>query len=225
MDPIIQLDHVNKRYGNLAVLNDISLQVSSGQIIGLIGSNGAGKTTLLRIMAGLARPSGGRVLLGGQDLADDWGTLPVSLGVLFEPPGLLPNLTGLDNLLTLAAVRRQLKPGDVRAWMERVGLDPLNRRRVGKYSQGMKKRLGLAQAFMEEPQALLFDEPTNGLDPEAVGEFAGWLHEAQARGAAIVVAGHDLTQIALVCDHVWRVQHGSLVPADLKHSNSTEGPP
>ena len=224
MEPIIQLVQVSKRYGSVTVLEDISLQVLPGQVVGLIGSNGAGKTTLLRIMAGLVRSSGGHVQLGGKDLADDWGVLPVSLGVLFEPPGLLPNLTGLNNLLTLAAVRGQLAPSDVRAWMAKVGLDPRNRRRVGQYSQGMKKRLGLAQALMETPQVLLLDEPTNGLDPEAVDQLATWLQEAQTGGAAIVVAGHDLTQIARVCDRVWRVERGNLAPVALKGFGSSEGP-
>ncbi len=225
LKPIIEIMHVSKRYGSLTVLEDVSLEIYPGEVVGLIGSNGAGKTTLLRILAGLVRPSSGNVRLGGQDLADDWGTLPVSLGVLFEPPGLLPNLTGLDNLLTLAAVRGQLRSNDVQAWMEKVGLDPRNRQRVGKYSQGMKKRLGIAQALMENPQILVFDEPTNGLDPEAINQFASWLREAQAGGAAIIVAGHDLTQIARVCERVWRVERGKLVPTTLEGVDpATESP-
>jgi ABC-2 type transport system ATP-binding protein len=138
---------------------------------------------------------------------------------LFDPPGLLPHLTGLQNLRMLASLRKAIDEDEVRHWMHRLGLDPNDRKRVGTYSQGMLQRLGLAQALMESPRILLLDEPTNALDPESVDIVANLIREQQALGATILLASHHLEEVERLCNDVWKVVNGRLIPAggdDLK---------
>ncbi len=224
----ITLRGIHKNYRGRPVLQGLELTVAGGQVIGLIGPNGCGKTTVLRLVAGLVRPSEGEVWVGGYALHDHPGQMPPNLGGVFDPPGLLPHLTGWQNLRMLASLRRILDEEGVRQWMRRVGLDPMDRKRVGAYSQGMLQRLGLAQALMESPQILLLDEPTNALDPDSVELVATLIREQQARGTAILLASHYLEEVGRVCTDVFRVVDGGLVPAtgvDLQRPVSTDREP
>lgn len=211
--PVIALRGVTKQYRERQILNDIDLTVHSGQVVGLIGPNGCGKTTVLRIVAGLVRASKGEVWVGGYSLHENPGGIPPGIGVLFDPPGLLPHLTGLQNLRMLASLRHIIDEAEVQQWMTRVGLDPTNRTRVGAYSQGMLQRLGIAQALMEAPHILILDEPTNALDPDSVALVATLIREQQACGAAILVASHHLEEVARVCTDVFKMAQGRLIPA------------
>lgn len=210
---LITLQGICKRYRGRDILNGLNLEVHAGEVVGLIGANGSGKTTILRIIAGLVRPTEGDVWVAGCHVNAEPGGVAPGLGVLFDPPGLLPNLTGLQNLRMLASLRHVISEDEVRRWMARLGLDPEDRSPVGTYSQGMLQRLGLAQALMESPQVLLLDEPTNALDPATVELVSQLIREQQARGAAVVVASHYLEEVARVCDPVWKVIDGHLVPA------------
>lgn len=226
--PAVALRGVSKRYRARPILEGLDLTVTDGQVVGLIGPNGCGKTTVLRIVAGLVQPSDGEVWVGGYPLHTHPGHMAPSIGVLFDPPGLLPHLTGWQNLRMLASLRHAIDEELVRQWMRRVGLDSTDRKRVGAYSQGMLQRLGLAQALMESPNILLLDEPTNALDPQSVELVATLIREQQARGAAIVLASHYLEEVARVCTDVFRMVDGCLVRAtesDLKRLKSTDGEP
>lgn len=209
----IILHDVMKQYRGRMVLDGVNLEVSPGEVVGLIGPNGCGKTTLLRIVAGLVQASQGHVWINGRDLREEPDRVAPDLGVLFDPPGFLPQFTGYQNLSMLARIRRVIDSQGVRQWMQRVRLDPADPQKVGTYSQGMVQRLGLAQALMENPQVLLLDEPTNALDPKSVDLVAELIRDQQNQGAAILVASHHLEEVARVCSRVFKVDDGHLTPA------------
>lgn len=211
--PAIDLVAVTKVYQGREILHNLTLTVDPGEVVGLIGPNGCGKTTVLRIVAGLAQPTAGQVTVAGRVLSDEPGAVAPGLGVLFDPPGLLPHLSGLENLLMLASLRRVVDPAGVRDWMRRVGLNPDDHKRVGTYSQGMVQRLGLAQALMEAPTVILLDEPTNALDPNGVDLVARLIRDQQERGAAVLLASHYLEEVARVCTRVCKLVDGHAVPA------------
>lgn len=218
-EPVIRLSAVSKQYRQRSIVADVNLDVAAGEVVGLIGPNGSGKTTILRIVAGLVQPTSGQVFVGGQDLGHLRDRVAPHLGVLFDPPGFLPQFTGFQNLRLLADLRRVVDAEGVRRWMQRLHLNPTDPTKVGAYSQGMIQRLGLVQALMENPRVLLLDEPTNALDPASVDLVADLIREQQSRGTAVVVASHHLEEVARVCTRVYKVDQGRLrlaAATDLK---------
>ncbi len=209
--PLLELHGVSMRFRSVPVLEDVDFEVNPGEIVGLTGPNGSGKSTILRIAAGLQRPSGGRVVVEGHDLTADWGSMPPDIGILLDPPGVLPHLTGVQNLQLLASLRRRITDDRVRDVMRSVDLDPDLRTRVGAYSLGMRQRLGWAQALMEQPALLLLDEPTNALDVESVEHVSSLLESERRRGAGAVLVSHNLGEVQRLCDRVFRLERGRLV--------------
>lgn len=186
------------------VLDDVGFSARPGDIVGLMGPNGSGKSTFLKLLAGLVAPSGGSGWVCGARLG---GEAAPSCGIMFETPPFIDELTGAKNLELLAAYGCSAAESP-EALMRSVGLDPTLRTSVRAYSQGMRKRLGLAQAIMDEPALLLLDEPMNGLDPEGVAMLREIVHERAARGCIVVVSSHLLHELEALCSVVYMVLEG-----------------
>lgn len=203
----IVADHVTKKLRGATVLEDIDLYFESGRVYGLQGENGSGKTMLLRLMCGLIYPTRGRVTVDGRRLGKNMD-FPASVGALIESPAFIGEYTGLKNLELLAALKHKIRRPDIRKVLRNVGLDPDDRRTFRKYSLGMKQRLGIAAAIMEQPELLILDEPTNALDEQGVAMVRRVIGEAHARGALVVTACHDADFIRSVSDVVIQIREG-----------------
>lgn len=208
---LLVFDKVSKKLGGKQIIQEATLSVAKGEVVGIVGANGSGKTTLLRLATGMFYPDQGEVRVAGKVVRPGLlGNLPVMIGALIESPSFLPYLSGLKNLLLLASIRNQVDEEGVRETMIQVGLDPDLRRPVRAYSLGMRQRLGIAQAIMEDPQIYIFDEPTNALDTKGVEMFAEILAERVQREACVVLVSHDQGEIDRFCDRVYRVEEGRL---------------
>ena len=207
MNSVIEMKHVTKRYGKIEVLKDVSLTCKAGKIYGLIGRNGSGKTVLLKSICGFVLPTSGEVRVQGQLVGKDVD-FPTDIGFIIESPGFLARESGLQNLMHLASIRGKASAEDVRQSMYTVGLDPDLRKPVGKYSMGMRQRLGIAQAIMENPNILILDEPMNGLDNQGVTDIRQVLKQLKASGKTILIASHFQEDIDLLCDEVYEMDAG-----------------
>jgi len=207
-EPIVQLQHVTRRFGPQIAVDEVELALRPGECVGLVGHNGAGKTTIIKLVLGLLRPSAGRVMVLGQDPAAGAGARARrELGYLPENVALYPALTGAETLRFYARLKR-VDPADNAALLARVGLLEAAKRRVATYSKGMRQRLGLAQALLGRPQALLLDEPTSGLDPASRQSFYGLLREVRRAGAAVLLSSHALAELDSVVDRVVILNRG-----------------
>ena len=207
MNSVVEIKHVTKRYGKIEVLKDVSLTCKAGKIYGLIGRNGSGKTVLLKSICGFVLPTSGEVRVQGQQIGKDVD-FPTDIGFIIESPGFLARESGLQNLMHLASIRGKASAEDVRQSMYTVGLDPDLRKPVGKYSMGMRQRLGIAQAIMENPNILILDEPMNGLDNQGVTDIRQVLKQLKASGKTILIASHFQEDIDLLCDEVYEMDAG-----------------
>lgn len=211
---VVRLGGVGKRYGRRSVgrwaLRGIELSIYSGEVVGFIGPNGAGKTTLIKLLSGLSRATEGEIEVLGRDLKKEAVT-PEGIGLVVEHPSFVPYLSGRKNLKLLAAIRGVADEEIIASTLRIVGLEPEDRRPTRAYSLGMRQRLGLAQALMEDPRLLLLDEPTNGLDPQGIVELRGLIRRLARNGVAIFVASHLLTEVERVCDRVILVHSGRVV--------------
>lgn len=207
----VHLQNVGKQYGKRWAIQDINLTLHAGEILGFIGPNGAGKTTLMKLIAGLSAPSTGTITVLGQFLSKDKLHTPAGIGLVLEQLGFIPYLSGLQNLEILANLHKKITKPHICATLERVGLDPTDRRPVKAYSLGMRQRLAIAQAIMEKPRLLLLDEPTNGLDPAGIVSLRELLKTIATQGTTIFLASHLLTEVEQLCDRVILVREGKIV--------------
>lgn len=205
----IAFEGLTKRYGGTVVLDGASADLEKGKIHGLIGRNGSGKTVLLKCLCGLTRFDEGCVKIRGRKELP-FKRLPAGIGVIIEAPGFSPQYSGMRNLLHLAKLQNRAGKDEVRQAMAAVGLDPASRKHVGKYSLGMRQRLGIAQAFMEGQDILLLDEPMNGLDKEGLVDMRELFLRLKEQGRTIVLASHSSEDIGILCDTVHELEHGRM---------------
>ncbi len=209
---MIVVKNLTKSYGNNCVLNNVSVTFSPGLIYGLIGPNGCGKTTLMRCICGFARPTAGTVTIMNQVISKDCDFAP-STGIILETPGFLDNLSGYKNLLLLSGISNKTNKNRIEEALRLVGLNPFDKKPVGKYSLGMRQRLGIAQAIMENPEVLILDEPFNGLDTQGQAEIHKLLQLQKQEGKIIILASHSASDIARACDVVFEIRQGALYKA------------
>lgn len=206
---IIDVRNVFLTLGKTEILKDISVSFERGKIHGLIGRNGSGKTMLMKCICGFVKPNSGKITVDGKQVGKDCD-FPQSMGVIIETPGFIPYYSGYKNLKLLAELRGKIGGGEIKNTMHRVGLDPELKRPVRKYSLGMRQRLGLAQAIMENPDLLILDEPMNGLDKEGVADMRQYLLELKSQGKTILIASHSAEDIDALCDTVYEMDKGKL---------------
>lgn len=209
VDMILKAEHVSKTIKGAQILKDINLELTGGTVYGFTGRNGSGKTMLFRALSGLMRVTEGAVTLDGKTLGKDFSVLP-SLGIVLENVGLFTNMTGKENLKYLVGLTGSVGDKEVKYALERVGLDPEDKRTYRKYSLGMKQRLAIAQAVMESPDVIMLDEPTNGLDDSGVEFIRKLIMEEKKRGAIVLLASHNRDDIRLLADKLYHIEFGEL---------------
>ncbi len=207
---MIEIENAGKCINGVWIFRNITASFSSGTIYGLIGRNGSGKTMLLKSICGLCRLTEGSLSVKGKQVGKEID-IPDSLGAIIEVPGFLPNISGFSNLKYLARLKNQISDDTIRQAIQTVGLDPDSRKHVGKYSLGMRQRLGIAQAIMEDPDILLLDEPMNGLDTQGVNDVKELLCNQRRAGKTIILVSHHLDDIDELCDVVYKMEGGNLV--------------
>ncbi len=214
----IEIKDLTKVYGEVTVLDNVSMSLSSGSIYGLVGRNGSGKTMLLKHILGFVHPTSGFVRVNGQVVGEDID-IPQNVGAIIENPGFLPEYTGFKNLKFLAMIHGKADNEAIKEAIRLVGLDSDSKKKVGAYSLGMKQRLGIAQALMENPDILLLDEPLSGLDNEGVEEMHQVLLQLKEAGKLIVIASHSKEDIDILCDEVFRFDKGKLISYEFVEKN------
>ncbi|HAL29560.1 MAG TPA: ABC transporter ATP-binding protein [Coriobacteriia bacterium] len=206
--PLVDVRALCKSYGPKTVLDDVTLTIRPGEVVGLVGPNGAGKTTLIRILSGMSRPSNGEGSVLGRDVRSTSGDLPF-MGLMVERPMFIETLSGRKNLELLFGIRGAVEPATASDVLRRVGLDPHDGKPVRTYSLGMRQRLSLAQAIGERPRLVVLDEPTNGLDPRGIVEMRSLVRElADVDGMGVLLTSHLLQEVEAVCDRVILLHHG-----------------
>ena len=209
MRTVIKLEHVSKKFSEEQVLKDVCFEFQEGKIYGIVGNNVSGKTVLMKCICGFLHPTSGKVLVDGKEVGKDID-FPDCLGAIIETPGFLPNLTGLKNLKLLASLRGKISEEQIRSSLRRVGLDPDLKKTVSKYSLGMRQRLGIAQAIMEDPSLLILDEPFNGLDKTGVSQMRHLIQDLRSEGKTILLASHNQADIDILCDTVCEMDAGHM---------------
>ncbi|GAA4654311.1 ATP-binding cassette domain-containing protein [Anaerocolumna aminovalerica] len=203
----IRVNNVEKTIGDQVILKNINMEFIDSRIYGLVGRNGSGKTVLLKCICGFMSVSKGEIWLNDKLIGKDISFIE-NLGFIIDTPGFLPEISGYKNLLYLASIRRKASKQDIYKCMEMVGLDYHSKKPVGKYSLGMKQRLGIAQAIMENPDIIILDEPMNGLDIQGVEDIRKLLLKLKNEGKLIIITSHNNEDIEVLCDEVYKIEMG-----------------
>lgn len=209
MENVIEVCDVNKYFGEEHVLKNVSHTFEKGKIHGIVGNNGSGKTVLMKCICGFLKPDSGVIYVNHKQVGKETD-FPEDIGIIIETPGFLPHLSGTQNLKILASLQKKANALTTRAVLEQVGLDPDMKKPVGKYSLGMRQRLGFAQALMEDPSLLILDEPFNGLDKHGVVHIRNVIKGLREEGKTVILASHNQVDIDELCDTVCEMDAGIL---------------
>ncbi len=211
-DLVIETKQLTKIYGEQTAVSKVNLHVKKGRVYGLLGRNGAGKTTIMKMILGLASITSGEVDVFGKNIKGREKRVYPRIGAIIETPGFYPNLTGTENLEIFAKLRGTAAPHAVKNALEIVGLPYKDKKLFSKYSLGMKQRLGIANAILHDPELLILDEPTNGLDPIGIAEVRDFIKElSAAQGKTILISSHILSEISLLADDIGIIDNGVLL--------------
>ena len=205
---MIKIENITKKFKENTVLNNVSINFEKGKIHGLIGRNGSGKTVLMKCICGFIPVTSGSITVRNKVISKK--NTPENIGLIIETPGFLPNYSGYRNLKFLADISGKANKNAIIRSIESVGLDPHSKKHVGKYSLGMRQRLGLAQAIMEDPDLLILDEPMNGLDKDGVKDMRDYLLKLKEQGKTMLIASHSAEDIEILCDTVCEMDKGVL---------------
>lgn len=203
----VKVNDAVKQYGDQIVLNHVSLELKKGVIYGFVGQNGSGKTVLFKSICGFTHLTKGSVEVLGKEIGKDVD-MAQELGAIIETPGFLANYNAFKNLKFLASLKNKITDEEIRNFIQLVGLDSHSKKKVGKFSMGMRQRLGIAQAIMENPKVLILDEPFNGLDKKGVQEMRELLVQLKEDGKTILLASHSAEDIEVLCDEVFEMEMG-----------------
>lgn len=206
------IENIYKKFNGETVLSNINVQFEPGKIHGVVGRNGSGKSVLFKIICGLILPTSGNVIIDGKKIGKDID-FPQDAGIIIETPGFLPNMSVYKNLKLLASLKGVIDDEVIKSSISRLGLDPLSKKHVGKYSLGMKQRLALAQAIMEDPKLLILDEPMNGLDRQGANDVRDLLLALKEEGKTLIISSHNAEDIKLLCNTVIELDNGKVIMA------------
>lgn len=208
-DYYIEVKDVTKRIGKTTVLDTVDVNIKKQTVVGFVGRNGSGKTMLFRVISGLIKPTEGAVYIDGKLLGRDI-SFPPDMGIMIENVGLWNSMSGFEALSLLAGINKKINKDDVRQMLATVGLDPDDKRKISKYSLGMRQRLVIAQALMENPELIILDEPTNSLDADGVELLYRLIREHRENGATVLIASHSADDIEALCDEKYYMYAGRL---------------
>ena len=206
---LIELKNVSKSFKGLSLFEDLSVSFEEGKIYGIVGHNGSGKSVLFKMMCGFVFPDHGGVIVNDEELVNN-KRFPENFGIIIDKPGFLGDKTGFENLRYLADIQKGITNEEIKETMGKVGLHHTILQKVKNYSLGMKQKLAIAQAIMEDQKTLLLDEPFNGLDVDSVENIRMLLKDLNREGKTIILTSHNNDDIDLLCDHVFRIRNYNL---------------
>lgn len=209
MQAAIKVKNLEKSFRNEKIFENVSLEIERGSICGFIGYNGSGKSVFFKLLCGLLIPDSGSIEIFDKLLHKDMD-FPEETGIVIEHPGFLTDKTGFKNLQYLASIRKVINDEQIKESMQLVGLEPNNKKKVRNYSVGMKQRLAIAQAIMENPKILILDEPMNGLDKERVKHIRELILSLKSKGTTILISSHNMEDIKILCDRVYELENKNL---------------
>ncbi|MGN0320120.1 MAG: ABC transporter ATP-binding protein [Lachnospira sp.] len=206
----IVVENVSKKFNRQLVLDNINLELTSGHIYGLAGINGSGKTVLMKCICGLSTPTSGRILIDDKQVGKDID-FPESIGALIESPGFIEHYSAYDNMQSLASIRKKTGKEEIKSLLEKVGLNPDEKKRVKKYSLGMRQKLGIAMALLDNPDIVILDEPFNALDKKSVLNVKDIILGLKSDNRLVILSSHDGKLLEEVTDKIYEIEEGKII--------------